>query len=363
MKIILLITENSEIIGNIARYKPQNLDLVVIKKEKYVKHYLEEYLPDYIIVDIPLKNLDDANEYASKNPHSTIFFSNFKKYNEEKHPNFIFTENINLKKDIKEIIEAISKIETETNTESEKKFKLVNQQIISVVSLKGGTGKTTFSYNLAYFLKKTFDAKVTLLDLNLSEGPSDLSSYLKINQIPNLNYYIENFKEGEDALKKSIIPANNNEIDIFLPPLSIIQGNKLNADVLNKLLLQMKMFYNFIIIDLPNNFNRLTQEACELSDSLLVISIPLRCCALKLSKFRSKSSFKVQNTISILNNPYNYAPVSINDFSNISGFPVLLEIHHIRNLERNFLNFNGKNTELINMQPEIKQFISQHLLI
>ena len=80
MKIILLITENSEIIGNIARYKPQNLDLVVIRKEKYIKHYLEEYLPEYVIIDIPLNNLDDVNEHAFKNPHTTIFFSNLKKY-------------------------------------------------------------------------------------------------------------------------------------------------------------------------------------------------------------------------------------------------------------------------------------------
>ena len=156
------------------------------------------------------------------------------------------------------------------------KSKLVNQQIISVASLKGGTGKTTISYNLAYSLKKVFDAKVILLDLNLSEVPSDLSSYLKINQIPNLNYYIENYKDGEDAIKKSIIPVNNSEIDILLPPLSLSQGNKLNADLLNKLILQMKIFYNFIIIDLPNIFNDLAYEAAQLSDSLLILSIPLR---------------------------------------------------------------------------------------
>ncbi|MHB1275433.1 MAG: AAA family ATPase [Candidatus Humimicrobiaceae bacterium] len=363
MKIILLITENSEITDNITKYKPQNLDLVVIRKEKYVKHYLGEYLPDYVIVNIPLKNLKDLNEYTLKNPQSTIFFSNFEKCDEEIHPNFIFTENINLKKDIKEIIEAISKIETETNTENEKRFKLINQQIFSVVGLKGGTGKTTFSYNLAYLLKKTFDAKVVLLDLNLSQGPSDLSSYLKINQIPNLNYYIENFREGEDALKKSIISTNSNEIDILLPPLSMIQGNKLSIDLLNKLINLMKGFYNFIIMDLPNNFNSLTQEAAALSDALLILSVPLKSCALKLSKFSLKNSFKVQNTISVLNDPYNYAPISRNDFSEISGYPVLLEIHCIEHNERNFLDFKGKNTDLISMQSEIKQLINKHLLI
>ncbi|MEI7616952.1 MAG: ParA family protein [Actinomycetota bacterium] len=363
MKIILLITENSQINDNIAGYKPQNLDLVVIRREKYLRHYLEEYLPDYVVVDIPLINLESIKEFAFKNPDSIIFFSNFKKYNEKNHPNFIFTENSNLKKDIKEIIEAISKTEAETNTENEKKYKLINQQIFSVASLKGGTGKTTLSYNLAYYLKKTFDAKVVFLDLNLSESPSDLSSYLKINQIPNLNYYIENFTEGEDALKKSVISAGNNEIDILLPPLSVLQSNKLNIDLFNRLILLLKAFYNFIIIDLPVNFIILGQEAAALSDSLLLLSLPMRSCALKLSRFTIANKFKVQNTISILNDPYNYAPLSKNDFGSMSGYPVLLEIHFIEHMERNFLDYNGVKTDLINMQSEIKQLINRHLLV
>jgi len=363
LKIILLITENSEITENITRYKPQNLDLVVIRNEKYIKHYLEEYLPDYVIVSIPLKNLNDLNEYAFKNTHSTIFFSNLEQYNEKILPNFIFTEKINLKKDIKEIIEAISTTEEETNKEHEKKFKFVNQQILSVIGLKGGTGRTTFSYNLAYFLKNKFDAKVILLDLNLSENPSDLSSYLRIRQIPNLNYYIENISEGKEALRKSVVSTGKKEIDILFPPLSVIQGSKLSIDVLNKLIDIMKGFYNFIVIDLPSNFSNLFQEAISLSDTLLILSVPLKSCALKLSKIRFKNSFKVQNIISILNDPYGYAPISRNDFSDISGHPVLLEIHSMEHHERNYLDFNGKDTDLISMQSEIKQLINNHLMI
>ena len=363
MKIILLITKNSEITENITKYKPQNLDLVIIRNEKYAKHYLEEYLPDYVIVDVPLKNLNELNEYALKNTHSTIFFNGLKRSKEHMPPNFIFTENSILKKDIKEIIEAISKTETETNNEDGKRFRLVNQQMISVIGLKGGCGKTTFTYNLAYFLKKTFGAKVALVDLNLSDGPTDLSSYLKINQIPNLNYFIENLSEGEEAIRKSVVSADSSEIDILFPPLSIIQGNKLSPELLDKLTDLMKSFYNFVIIDLPNNFSSLTQEAASLSDELLILSVPLKNCAVRLSKSKFKNSFKIQNIVSILNDPYGYAPISGNDFSEISGFPVLLEIQCKEHVESNFLDFNGKNTDLINMQPEIKQLINRHLLI
>jgi MinD-like ATPase involved in chromosome partitioning or flagellar assembly len=363
LKIILLITENSEITDNIAKYKPNNLDLVVIRKEEFLRHYLEEYLPDYIIVNIPLKDFKYLNEYIFKNPRSTIFLTSSDKKSEKIYPNFIFTENVSLKKDIKEIISAISRIELETNSENEKKYKLVNQQIVSVVSFKGGTGKTTFSYNLAYFLQKTFDSNVLLMDLDFSEGPSDLSTYLKIKQIPNLNYYIENIDEGEDAIKKSVIKTKINGIDILLPPLSIIQGNKFNSDLLNKLLEQGKRLYNFVIMDLPNNFNSVIMEAISLSNSLLVVSIPEKSCALKLSKFNFKNSFKTQNIISILNNPYNNTSTNREDFIGISGYPVLLEISFIKRQERNFLDCECKNTDLINMQPEIKQLISKYLLI
>ena len=363
MKIILLITENSEITENITKYKPQNLDLVVIRNEKYTKHYLEEYLPDYVIVNIPLQNLNDLSQYALKNTHSTIFFSNMEQYSEGKPPNFIFTKKISQKKDLREIIEAISSIEEETNTEREKKFRFVNQQVLSVIGLKGGTGKTTFSYNLSYFLKNKFDAKVALMDLNLSENPSDLSSYLRIKQIPNLNYFIENISEGEEALRKSIFSKGKRDIDILFPPLSLTQGNKLSVGLLNKIIDLMKGFYNFIIIDLPNDFSNLAQEAILLSDTLLILSVPLKSCALKLSKLIFKHSFKIQNIVSILNDPYGYAQISKNDFSEISGHPVLLEIHHREQHEKNFLDFNDKDTDLINMQSEIKQLVNNHLLI
>ncbi|MCL5772099.1 MAG: AAA family ATPase [Actinobacteria bacterium] len=362
MKIILLISENREITDNITKYKPENLDLVIIKKEKYLRHYLEEYLPDYVIVDINLDNNDILNSYIDINPKATVILINYKEsYNSN--PKFITLNKINNKNNIREIINIISKIENEKNINYKNSYKLINQQIISVYSLKGGTGKTTISFNIAYFLKKILNAKVLLIDLNFADGISDLSAYLKTNQIPNLNYYIENYKDGEDALQKSLILKDPEDLDVLLPPLSIAQSNKFNLILLNSLIDLVKGFYNFIVIDLPDDFTELTTEAINLSDSLIIISLPDKTCALKLSKYKFKNnSFKLQNKISILNNPYNFSTISKDEFEKISKFPVLLEIPYFEYKNKNFFNFRNKQTEVINIEYEIRQLINKYIL-
>ncbi|MCL4386469.1 MAG: AAA family ATPase [Cyanobacteria bacterium] len=363
MKIILLISNNKEITDNIANLKPENLDLVVIKTEEYLSCYLEEYMPEFVIINIPLKEIDILKHYSSANPKATIFLNKSGQLQNKINQGIIYIDELVKTKDVKKVVDIISRIENENTYISDSSYKFVNQQIISLFSLKGGSGKTTVSFNLACFLKKIFDAKVLLMDLNFSEGPCDLSSYLKINQIPNLSYYIGNYTDGEEALKKSIILKDSNDIDILLPPLSLSQGSKLTSSFLGKLIILSRSFYNFVIIDLPHNFSELTFEAINLSDSLIMLSLPTSTCALKLSKFKIKNTPSgLQNKISILNNPYNFTSVSKNIFEDISGSPVLLEIPYFNCRDTEFLTFQGLKTDFIDMGIQIKKLINMCFL-
>ncbi|MCE5330457.1 AAA family ATPase, partial [bacterium] len=244
MKIILLISNNKEITDNISEFKPENLDFIVVKAEQYLSNYLEEYLPEYVIVNIPVKNTDLLNEYKKKNQTATIFLNNSGCLQENKNPKFIYIKELKNKNDVKNIVNIISKIEIENkNIISLNNYKLINQQVISVFSLKGGTGKTTVSFNLAYYIKRIFNAKVILIDLNFCEGYCDLASYLRSNQIPNISYYIENHNDGEESLWKSVIIKDNSDIDVLLPPLSLIQYNKINIPLLSELINLIRGFY------------------------------------------------------------------------------------------------------------------------
>jgi len=328
-------------------------------------HYLEEYLPEYIIVNIPVENIEILNEYVKKNPAATVFISNFIHLQKTKNPKFIHINELKNINDVKNVADIISKIGIENkNLVSFNNYKLINQQIISVFSLKGGTGKTTVSFNLAYYMKRIFDARVILIDLNFCEGVSDLSSYLRLNQIPNLNYYIENPDDGEESLKKSLIIKNTDDIDILFPPLHLTQHKKLSILLLNNLFDLLRKFYNFIIIDLPYNFDELTLESIKISNSLIMVSLPIYSCALKLSKFKTSiSSSGSLNKLSILNNPYNFTSISKSNFENISQNPVLMEIPYIDSESREFIKFDNVQTDLVDMNREIRKIIDKYLII
>ena len=361
MKIILLISKNREITDSITKYKPQNIDLVVIKNEQYLRYYLEEYLPDFVIIDVDLENNEVLDEYSNKNPNANIIFNNknLKKYN------FTIPKYINLniqsENNIFEIINIISKIEKEAIPKNN--YKVINQQIISIYSLKGGTGKTTIAFNIAYYLKKLLNTKILLIDLNFSNTFSDLTLFLNTNQIPNLNYYIENYKDGESALQKSLLINNPTDFDILLPPLSIDSFNKFNLTLLNSLIDLVKTYYNFIIIDLPNNSSDLINEVINLSNLLFIISLPDKNNALKLARYKFKDEhLKIQNKINIINNPYNNLPIKKSEFEKISNHLISFEIPYYKDVNKRFFNFFNIQTAILDMEYEATNLLNKHIL-
>mgnify|MGYP005807737499 FL=1 len=66
MELILIVTKNNEIISNISKIKLQNYNLLTLADIKYVKYYLEEYLPEYIIISAKFKNYKDIVEYIKQ---------------------------------------------------------------------------------------------------------------------------------------------------------------------------------------------------------------------------------------------------------------------------------------------------------
>src|SRR3972149_9964343 len=75
MEIILVITENKELIENIPRIKLQNHDILVLNNTNYIKHYLEEYIPKYIVLSAKLKNYKEIVEYVNNNTCSELFIT------------------------------------------------------------------------------------------------------------------------------------------------------------------------------------------------------------------------------------------------------------------------------------------------
>jgi len=104
--------------------------------------------------------------------------------------------------------------------------------IIGFISMKGGVGKSTLAINLAAYLKKYYKSKVILIDFNFYNYSTKVFSEEKL-------------MEFGDSLCEGIYPLKYFHIKIV---------KKMPSNI-NKDFEILKKYYDYIILDIPNDFN------------------------------------------------------------------------------------------------------------
>jgi chromosome partitioning protein len=149
-------------------------------------------------------------------------------------------------------------------------------KIISIVNQKGGVGKTTTAYNLAYSLSR-YEKKVLLIDLDPQGNCS-----LALGIDPSLSKKtVSELLTGKTDLKKairktefnfSIIPSN---LSLALCESSLSNEGSLSYTILKEKLQDPKIEqFDYVIIDLPPSLGFLATTGLVASDSLI---IPIQC--------------------------------------------------------------------------------------
>ncbi len=367
MKILLIVSKNTKITDNISNFRLKNLDIIVLKSHKYLSYYLEEYIPDYAILDCEIKNVNWLENFLAKNPKIRLFLTSEVNFSKKNYSNIIYVNKLDNIDDIAKIINIISSFEEDITEEVPKvseNFKIVNQQFISVISTKGGTGKTNIAYNIASIICNQLKLKTILVDLNFSTNFSDLATYLKINVIPNLSYYFENYKDGLDALNKSIYPISSEGLSILLPPISTNIISILDKKIFNSFFDLLKSNYNVVIFDFPPLtllFNDFFKNIFSCSTLITMVSISSKTCAVNAAKTKNNIHSN-QKFFQIINNPYNSNFLTMKEFEKITGYKIDVEIPFFNNRDKKYLKFNGTNTDIIEMQHNLKNFLNNFLI-
>ena len=340
MEIILLILKNSEITENIDKIKLINHKIAVLTDKKHYKHYIEEYMPEYIILSANISNFDEIVNYISNNLKCELIVTDVKKeINHNLYGNINITRIKNLN-ELQKVLTVIDKLKTEEKESTEENIKYLRQQIISFYSIQGGTGKTTIAFNLAWHLKDQVDEKILLLDLNFCEGPSDLNLNLKLEKSPNLSMFIEKISEGVNYFNESVITLSDYNIDILQPPLSIYQSDKLNVDMLGSIIYSARNKYNIIIADIPFRYDNISLEMLNLSTiSILVLSADINLVSRVDSFQKFLPSDQKKGVI--------FNKVISGEIQNMEKYINFLNFHicdHISDIPENFKKYvKGKN--------------------
>jgi len=359
MRIILLILENTEITNNIDELKLENHKVAVLTDKKHYRHYIEEYMPEYIILSADISKYDEIADYICGKPGCELIVTGLKEENLNTIDGNINIAGINDSNELKKVLEAIDRTKSGADENTVKKLKYLKQQIISLYSIQGGTGKTSIAFNLAWYLKDLCEGKVLLLDFNFCEGPSDININLKLDKSPNLSTFIENISDGINDFNKSIINLDDYNIDILQPPLSIDQSDKFDIDMLGSIIYSARNKYSMIIADIPFRYDNISLEMLNLSTiSILVLSADINLA----SRVKGFQKFLPgdQKKGLMFNKVMPGEIQDMDEYRNFLDFHLCGHISYVPEESKKYLKGDNGYFNILDLQPgmkDLKEFI------
>lgn len=142
-------------------------------------------------------------------------------------------------------------------------------KVISIVSGKGGVGKTTITANLGIALSD-FEKRVLLVDFDL--GMSNLD--ILLGEENRVIYDILDVLEGNCKIIQALIRKEDYPNLYLLPASRNRDFTSLNSTQFEHLMTIFRKEFDFILIDVPTGTSNGFKIATEISDQVILVSSP-----------------------------------------------------------------------------------------
>lgn len=145
----------------------------------------------------------------------------------------------------------------------------IRRRVISVVSPKGGSGKTTVAVNLAVGLAWRAPKQVLLVDLDVQFG--DCAAALGLRPEYSLVEAVDAVNNDRSALKV-FLTGHPSGLGVLAPPEDLVAADDIVQDQIKRTIAAFAEEFPFLVVDTAGGVDRFALAAMEQSTDLLIIS-------------------------------------------------------------------------------------------
>jgi pilus assembly protein CpaE len=143
-------------------------------------------------------------------------------------------------------------------------------RVVTIISPKGGVGKTSIATNLAIGLAAKYPMDVVLVDLDLQFG--DVASTLDISPVSTMEDALGPVAAQDNLALKTMLTVHPANLYV-LPGAESPDANEGAADAqIWRLIEQLSSLFRYVVIDTPAGLDEPTLAALELTDDAILVS-------------------------------------------------------------------------------------------
>lgn len=202
----------------------------------------------------------------------------------------------------------------------------------SVFSIKGGAGKTTIAFNLAWEVARISESPVVLVDMDLQFG--DIGPM--IQNKPDISFYdvVANSENGtitDEFIERALVNPPKSRLKILQAPNQPNESQIITPAHVTQALKHLKAHYRYVFIDLSSGLNDVSLAAMDESDRVLVVTTPERVVLRGVGRsldvlqtlYSEEASGKFQVVLNRSNSEFRLEDAII---ENILGLPIVFRI-------------------------------------
>lgn len=220
---------------------------------------------------------------------------------------------------------------------------LTKAKVLTIASVKGGTGKTTTLLNLAGVLS-TQKKKTLILDLDVYGGAIALS--LNISNDQDIYRLVDDLGSNRFQTIDEYLIQYNDFIDVIPAPKDPRNATKISSKYISVVLSKVLYRYDFILIDTNHFLNDLTLVSLDASDEILYVinndPIDLKNMATRIAihKDMEQENYKILLNESIHKERNYFTKTDIKNVIKNKIDYVIPKSFHLKNIDRFILDGN-----------------------